>query len=94
MWACSSFGEGGLLFTAELGLLGAAASLATEHVLRARELGSAAVAPGMVAPLHVGSSRTREDVSPALAGRFSVTEPPGKPTSESFFKNSVIGKLY
>ena len=41
--------RGGLLFTAELGLLSAAASLAAEHVLRARELGSAAVAPGMVA---------------------------------------------
>ena len=36
---------------------------------------------GLVAPRHVGSSRTRGDLpmSPALAGGFLTTEPPGKP---------------
>ena len=35
-----------------------------------------------VAPLHVGSSRTRERTwSPASVGRFFTTEPPGKPQS-------------
>ena len=34
---------------------------------------------GPVAPRHVGSSQTRAyPVSPALAGRFSTTAPPGK----------------
>jgi len=33
---------------------------------------------GLVAPWLVGSSWTR-DVSPALAGKFFTTEPPGKP---------------
>ena len=35
---------------------------------------------GLVALQHVGSSWTRDEPqSPALAGRFFTTEPPGKP---------------
>ena len=34
---------------------------------------------GLVAPWHGGSSQTRAQMSPALAGRFFITEPPGKP---------------
>ena len=35
---------------------------------------------GLVAPRHVGSSRTRAQTrDPALAGRFLTTAPPGKP---------------
>ena len=35
---------------------------------------------GLVAPRHVGLSQLRDGtVSPALAGGFSTTEPPGKP---------------
>ena len=35
---------------------------------------------GLVAPRHVGSPRPGlEPMSPALAGRFSTTAPPGKP---------------
>lgn len=47
-WACSSFGEGGLLFTAELGLLW------LQSACSGLELSSAVAAPGMAAPLHAG----------------------------------------
>ena len=47
---------------------------------------------GLVALRHVGSSRMwdlprsgLEPVSPALAGRFSTTAPPGKPQLPHFF---------
>ena len=40
---------------------------------------------GLVAPRHVGSSRPGlEPVSPALAGGFLTTAPPGKPGNASF----------
>ena len=41
---------------------------------------------GLVAPQHVGSSRTGDrTLSPALAGGFFTAEPPGKPHLLSFF---------
>ena len=44
---------------------------------------------GLVAPQRVGSSQTSDKpVSPALAGQFSTTEPPGKPYF--FFMNVNI----
>ena len=41
---------------------------------------------GLVAPWHVGSSRTRiEPVFPALAGGLLITGPPGKSCKASFY---------
>ena len=59
-------------------------------------LGSRGWAPeswptGVDAPWHVGSSRTREGpVPPALAGRFFITEPPGKLLPIFFFGGVAI----
>ena len=79
-WAFSSCGERGPLFIAVCGPLTVAASLVVEHRLQTRRLSScgsrAQLLRGMWDPL-----RPRlKPVSPALAGRFSTTAPPGKPS--------------
>ena len=46
---------------------------------------------GLVAPRHVGSSRSRDHpMSPALAGRFFTTESPRKPLNLFFFKLTYL----
>ena len=79
--AFSSCGEQGPLFIAVHGALTVAASLVAEHRLQTRRLSScgsrAQLLRGMWDPPRPGL----EPVSPALAGRFSTTAPPGKPTS-------------
>ena len=78
--AFSSCGERGSLFIAVHGPLTVAASLVAEHRLQMRRLsscGSWAQSPrGMWDLPRPGL----EPVSPALAGRFSTTAPPGKPS--------------
>ena len=84
--AFSSCSEQGLLFTAELELLTAGASLIAEHglqVLGLQELqhvGSAVVARGLRCPSACGilPQPGMEPVSPALADRFLAPGPPGK----------------
>ena len=77
--AFSSCGEQGPLFIAVRGPLTVAASLVAEHRLQTRSLSScgsrAQLLRGMWDPPRPGL----EPVSPALAGRFSTTAPPGKP---------------
>ena len=77
--AFSSRGKRGPLFIAVRGPLTIAAPSAAEHRLQTRRLsncGSQAQAlRGMWDPPRPGL----EPVSPALAGRFSTTAPPGKP---------------
>ena len=53
---------------------------------------SIVVVHGLIAPWHVGSSRTRDHpMSPSLAGRFFTTESPRKPLNLFFFFiNSLI----
>ena len=84
--AFSSCGERGPLFIAVRGPLAIAASLVAEHRLQMRRLsncGSRAQSlRGMWDPPRPGL----EPVSPALAGRFSTTAPPGKPE----FLNSLL----
>ena len=79
--AFSSCGERGPLFIAVRGPLTIAASLVAEHRLQTRRLSSC----GSRAPLLRGMwdlpRPGLEPVSPALAGRFSTTAPPGKPWS-------------
>ena len=77
--AFSSCGKRGPLFIAVRGPLTIAASLIAEHRLQTRRLSScgsrAQLLRGMWDPPRPGL----EPVSPALAGRFSTTAPPGKP---------------
>ena len=77
--AFSSCGERGPLLIAVRGPLPIAASLVAEHRLQTRRLSScgsrAQLLRGMWDLLRLGL----EPVSPALAGRFSTTAPPGKP---------------
>ena len=77
--AFSSCGKWGPLFIAVRGPLTIAASLVAEHRLQMRRLSNcgswAQLLRGMWDPPRPGL----EPVSPALAGRFSTTVPPGKP---------------
>ena len=75
----SSCGKRGPLFIAVRGPLTAAASLVAEHRLQMRRLSSCG---SRAQPLRGTWDLPRpglEPVSPALAGRFSTTAPPGKP---------------
>ena len=78
--AFSSCGERGPLFIAVRGPVTVAASFVAEHRLQTRRLSSC----GSRAPLLCGMwdlpRPGLEPVSPALAGRFSTTAPPGKPS--------------
>ena len=77
--AFSSCGKQGPLFIAVHGPLTIVASLVAEHRLQTHRLSScgsrAWLLRGMWDPPRPGL----EPVSPALAGRFSTTAPPGKP---------------
>ena len=77
--AFSSCGNRGPLFIAVHGLLTIVASLVAGHRLQTRRLSNcssrAQLLRGMWHPPRPGL----EPVSPALAGRFSTTVPPGKP---------------
>ena len=82
--AFSSCGKRGPLFIAVHGPLTIAASLVAEHKLQMRRLSScgsrAQLLRGMWDPPRPGL----EPVSPALAGRFSTTVPPGKPSNTCY----------
>ena len=82
--AFSSCGKWGPLFIAVRGTLTIAASLVAEHGLQTRRLSSC----GSWAQLLRGTwdlpRPGLEPVSPALAGRFSTTAPPGKPIPNIF----------
>ena len=77
--AFSSCGEWGPLFITVRGPLTIAASLVAEHRLQTRRLSSCGsrtqLLRGMWDPPRPGP----EPMSPALAGGFSTTAPPGKP---------------
>ena len=83
--AFSSCREPGPLFIAVRGPLTVLASLVAEHRLQPRRLSScgsrAQLLRGMWDPPRPGP----EPVSPASAGRFSTTAPPGKPYLLLFF---------
>ena len=83
--AFSSCGKRGPLFIAMRGPLTIAASPVAEHRLQTRRLSSRG---SRAQPLH-GTwdlpGPGLEPVSPALAGRFSTTAPPGKPLVHLYF---------
>ena len=86
--AFSSCGKQGPLFITVCGPLTIATSLVAEHRLQTRRLSScgsrAQLLRGMWDPPRPGL----EPVSPALAGRFSTTAPPGKP------KVTIFDQIY
>ena len=77
--AFSSCGKRGPLFTAVRGPLTITASLVAEHRLQTRRLSSCGSQAQLLRGMWDLPRSGLESVSPALAGRFSTTAPPGKP---------------
>ena len=77
--AFSSCGERGPLFIAMHGPLTIAASLVAEHRLQTHRLSSCVSWAQLLRGMWDLPRPGLEPVSPALAGRFSTTAPPGKP---------------
>ena len=77
--AFSSCGERGPLFIAVRGPLTIAASLVAEHRFQTRRLSSCGSRAQPLRGMWDLPIPGLEPVSPALAGRFSTTVPPGKP---------------
>ena len=87
--AFSSCGKRGPLFIAVCGPLTIAASLVAEYRLQTRRLSSCSSRAQLLHGMWDLPRPGLEPVSPALAGRFSTTEPPGKPP-QAFFKNKYL----
>ena len=77
--AFSSCGKRGPLFIAVRGPLTVAASLVAEHRLQTRRLSNCGSWAQLLRSMWDLPRPGLEPVSPALAGRFSTTAPPGKP---------------
>ena len=77
--AFSSCGKRGPLFIAVRGPLSVAASLVAEHRLQMRRLSSCGSRAQLLRGMWDLPRPGPEPVSPALAGRFPTTAPPGKP---------------
>ena len=103
--AFSSCGERGPLFIAVRGPLIIAASLVVGHRLQTRRLSSCGARAQLLRGTWDPPRPGLEPVSPALAGRFSTTAPPGKPqlflfifiwflTHKKICKNSTGTSVY
>ena len=77
--AFSRCGKQGSLFIAVHGPLTIAASLVAENRLQMRRLGNCGSRAQLLRGTWDPPRPGLEPVSPALAGRFSTTAPPGKP---------------
>ena len=84
--ASSSCGERGPLFIAVRGPLTVAASLVAEHRLQTRRLSRCGSQAQLLRGMWDLPRPGLKPVSPALAGRFSTTAPPGKPSKTIFKK--------
>ena len=91
--AFSSCGKQGPLFIAVCGPLTIAASLVTEHRLQTRRLSSCGSRAQLLRGMWDLPRPGLEPVSPASAGRFSTTAPPGKPEN-LFFLNEIYDNGY
>ena len=80
--AFSSCGKQGPLFIAVRGPLTIAASPAAEHRLQTRRLSSCGSRAQFLCGMWDLPRPGLEPMSPALAGGFSTTAPPGKPTKQ------------
>ena len=78
--AFSSCGKRGPLFIAVRGSLTIAASLIAEHRLQTRRLSNCGSRSQLLRGMWDLPRPGLEPVSPALAGRFLTTAPPGKPS--------------
>ena len=83
--ALSSCGKWGPLLIAVRGPLTIAASLVAEHRLQTRRLSSCGSRAQLLRGTWDPPRPGLEPVSPALAGRFPTTAPPGKPPSQTTF---------
>ena len=88
--AFSNRGKRGPLFIAVRGPLTVAASLVAEHRLQTRRLSSCGTRAQLLRGMWDLPRPGLEPVSPASAGRFLTTEPPGKPY---FFLNLFLAAL-
>ena len=84
--AFSSCGKWGPLFIAVRGPLTIAASLLAKHRLQTRRLSNCGSRAQLLYDMWDLPRPGLEPMSPALAGRFSTTTPPGKPS----FSFSII----
>ena len=92
--AFSSCGERGPLFIAVRGpLITIAASLVAEHRLQTRRLSKCGSRAQLLRGMWDLPRPGLEPVSPALAGRFSTTAPPGKPIKHSLLTFHAIGSF-
>ena len=91
--AFSSCGKRGPLFIAVHGPLTIMASLVVEHGLQTRRLSSCGSRAQLLREMWYLPRPGLEPVSPALAGRFSTTAPPGKPQPLILFLK-IVGKVY
>ena len=89
--AFSSCGKRGPLFIAVCGPLTVAASLVAEHRLQMRRLSSCGSRAQLLRGMWDLPRPGLEPVSPALAGRFSTTAPPGKPCISSLKPSTDVG---
>ena len=80
----SSCGKRGPLFIAMHGPLTIVASLVAEHGLQMRRLSNCGSRAQLLRGMWDLPRPGLEPVSPALAGRFSTTVPPGKPCLFAF----------
>ena len=91
--AFSSCGKRGPLFIAVRGPLTITASLVAEHRLRMRRLSSCGSRTQLLGGMWDLPRPGLEPVSPALAGGFSTTAPPGKPHVWYFLPLDGITKI-
>ena len=84
-WAFCSCGKWGPLFIAVRGPLTIAAPLVAEHRLQTRRLSNCGSRAQPLCGMWDLPRPGLEPVSPALAGRFSTTAPPGKPQRSIFY---------
>ena len=89
--AFSSCGKRGPLFIAVRGPLTIAAPLAAEHRLQTRRLSNCGSRAQLLRGTWDLPRPGLEPASPALAGRFSTTAPPGKPNNSLFMSRSSFG---
>ena len=82
--AFSSCGKWGTLFIVVRGPLTIAASLVAEHRLQTHRLSNCGSWAQLLCGMWDFPRPGLEPVSPALAGRFSTTAPPGKPCWKTF----------
>ena len=88
--AFSSCGKRGPLFIAVRGPPTILASLLAEHRLQTHRLSSCGSRAQLLCGMWDLPRPGLEPVSPALAGRFSTTAPPGKPGTFAFKQNLLL----